>query len=884
MNEKIYPFKFLDAYTRDDKPIFFGRDEEIQALYDMIFQTDLLVVYGASGTGKSSLIQCGLANKFQSHDWMPISVRRGQNINDSLATALQAHVSHPATDENMDWLNQSWEDAGTSAAAASVQSPLARTFKDIYLQYFRPIFLIFDQFEELYVLGTPEEQEDFIKTIQAVLKIEQPIKILISIREEYLGYLYDFEKAVPELLRKKLRVEPMNLTKVSTVIEGIATKLPNSLVTLSKDEIKPLGKAIFEKIKDKEKTLTIQLPYLQVFLDKFYLQVSEDENRQTPAHLTMQALSSMGDLGDILRNFLDNQVLKIAKDLQRTPDEVWQMLSPMVTLEGTKEPMTAQALAQRLRDTDHHVLTNALQAFVSSRILRLNEQGQVYEVAHDALAKQIHAKRSDEEIAILEVQRLIKSQVLLKEEVRDYFTEKQLDFVEPYLTKFTPSIEEADWLAKSRTFRAEEKATEEHRKSEELTRARETAERERHLREAAEQQQSIAKVRSRIAVAVAVVAIVASGLAWWQYKNAEQKAKEAKTAQEKAQAVLDKIYFYEDKFGLAYDNDTRKYGFIDKDLKTKIVFKYEEAFSFDYTGFAKVKKWGSYYLIDTVGYEYGLATDINQLDPSITALDLRNKNLSDIPPSVFKQRQLKVLLLKGNNIQKIPEGMKALHNLLYLELSDNEISKLENLDSLTNLVYFNISTNQISRLEDLDNLKALQQFNISGNLIKKLEGLDNLKNLQQLTITHNKISKLEGLDNLINLVKFDISNYSYLDINNKKQVWNQISNLEGLDNLEALQQFNISGNLISNLEGLDNLKNLQNFNISRNLIGKLEILDNLKNLQIFDISSNPLALIKEEQEKIKKLMPNCKIKFDEWSPPQYYRNERDSNFMHDYND
>lgn len=66
-----YPFKLLDAYTREDRNFFFGRDEEIARLYEIVFQSDLIVLYGASGTGKTSLIQCGLAGKFESHDWLP---------------------------------------------------------------------------------------------------------------------------------------------------------------------------------------------------------------------------------------------------------------------------------------------------------------------------------------------------------------------------------------------------------------------------------------------------------------------------------------------------------------------------------------------------------------------------------------------------------------------------------------------------------------------------------------------------------------------------------------------------------------------------------------------------------------------------------------------
>ena len=83
------PFKFLDSFTKEDKDIFFGRDQETEELYQKVFESKLLLVYGVSGTGKSSLIQCGLANKFQESDWLPISIRRGGNINESLTNAIQ---------------------------------------------------------------------------------------------------------------------------------------------------------------------------------------------------------------------------------------------------------------------------------------------------------------------------------------------------------------------------------------------------------------------------------------------------------------------------------------------------------------------------------------------------------------------------------------------------------------------------------------------------------------------------------------------------------------------------------------------------------------------------------------------------------------------------
>ena len=71
-NPAISPFKFLDSYAKEDKDIFFGRNQEISEIHAKIYQSKLLLVYGASGTGKSSIINCGLANRLDDTDWLPV--------------------------------------------------------------------------------------------------------------------------------------------------------------------------------------------------------------------------------------------------------------------------------------------------------------------------------------------------------------------------------------------------------------------------------------------------------------------------------------------------------------------------------------------------------------------------------------------------------------------------------------------------------------------------------------------------------------------------------------------------------------------------------------------------------------------------------------------
>jgi hypothetical protein len=536
---KKYPFKFLDAYSKEDTNIFFGRDEEISALYEMVFQSSILLIYGASGTGKTSLIQCGLASKFESHDWLALTIRRGNNINTAFEKAL-ADGGGNITDEHndMDWLNEVMDDDTEVITTTQQLTPLAQSLKAVYLNSFRPVYLIFDQFEELFILGTKAEQQQFIKTVQALLKVEQPVKMIFSIREEYLGHLNEFERAVPQLLRKKLRVEPMNLDKVRQVIIG-ATSYKDSNVRLKQTETNTIAEGIFDKIRSKEKTLTIQLPYLQVFLDKLYIEITKDETRQSEAFFTTEALNKIGDIGDVLRNFLEEQVSAIAKKLGTeylgiSVETIWNILSPFATLEGTKEPISKQNLFDRLPDIKPVLIDATVEAFINSRILRYIEAADLYEIAHDSLAKRIAEKRSDEEIALLEIKRLVKSQTSLKASARELFSEKQLNFIEPFLEKLQLTEEERALINQSYEAVAKQKAAE---------KLQQEAENQR-LQERQELLEKTQRSQKRFIRWISAALVIMVGLLLWAYSQkqaATRNAQKAKEATQQTEIALENI-------------------------------------------------------------------------------------------------------------------------------------------------------------------------------------------------------------------------------------------------------------------------------------------------------------------------------------------------------
>lgn len=528
--QKRYPFKFLDSYTREDSDFFFGRTEEVEQLYQMIFQSDLLLVYGASGTGKTSMIQCGLASKFQSHDWLALNIRRGSDLNISLEKSLkEAGGEIDNLSEELDWLDEDWlvgRGVLTQAKAIGTKETIiGKRLNAVYRRHFKPIYLIFDQFEELYILGSKAEQRQFIQSVGEILQVDQPVKIIISIREEYLGHLYEFERAVPSLLRKKLRVEPMNLDKVRTVIKGIGS-LPQSCVSLKAGEEEAIADALFDKIRDKENSLSISLPYLQVVLDKLYLQISGDETRQASAEFSLAATRKMAGIGDVLRNFLDEQVMLTAKRLNQDPVQIWNILSPFVTLDGTKEPVSEALLQKRLPDIGSKLLKDILQIFINQRLVRYYKDDQLYEIAHDSLAKKIAEKRSDEEVALLRVQQIIKGQIVYTAEAR-FFSEQQLNFIKPFLQKLKLSKEEEALIAESERVIAQKQEDLLAAQKEEYEKMKAQAEKEKKLK--------------RRAIYIAGIAVISSIVAFFLFFWAQSAEKSAMAAQKVATEKSDSL-------------------------------------------------------------------------------------------------------------------------------------------------------------------------------------------------------------------------------------------------------------------------------------------------------------------------------------------------------
>ncbi len=291
------PFQFLDAYGRKDGDKFFGRDKEIRDLYEMVLKTPLVLVYGLSGTGKTSLVQCGLSKRFDRADWYPMFIRRGEDINLALGERL---MKLAPDDKALPAAIQAYrnDEQNVGDLSRDLAKAVVNCLDNFYEEYLRPPYLLFDQFEETFILGDQKEEEVFAHIIRAIVDSGLPVKTLLIMREEYLGHLYHFERVVPSIYDYRFRVEEMDDRRVANVIVhscrhfGIALEGledPQAVTSFLDDEkrvlpVPPTVETIISNVRGQEEETVkksvsrIQLPYLQVYLDGLYRQVLADES------------------------------------------------------------------------------------------------------------------------------------------------------------------------------------------------------------------------------------------------------------------------------------------------------------------------------------------------------------------------------------------------------------------------------------------------------------------------------------------------------------------------------------------------------------------------------------------------------------------------------
>lgn len=249
-------------------------------------------------------------------------------------------------------------------------------------------------------------------------------------------------------------------------------------------------------------------------------------------------------------------------------------------------------------------------------------------------------------------------------------------------------------------------------------------------------------------------------------------------------------------------------------------------------------------LIDTIDFS---------LFPYLEKLDLSGNELTNIPKSIFKILNIKVLILRSNKITSIPSEISKLSKLRYIDFSFNKINEIPlEIGELTNLDSIDFSNNNISYLPSsicqLVNLKSLDLIN---NYLDSLpNNIGNLSRLNDMRFQWTGKSILpQSFDSLLFVKRYQLKADSIIEsVLNDKSTY-----------------LNLSGLFLTQLpEKTLNLSMVTSINLSNNLLKKIpKEISKMVNLKYLDLSSNALNSI-EFSDSSRPTMPNIQgfVAFD----------------------
>jgi energy-coupling factor transporter ATP-binding protein EcfA2 len=352
------PYPGLRAFGPHERDIFFGRDDQISDLVAKLLARHFLIVTGASGCGKSSLVRTGLLNALQAHETAPgerswdfIEFRPGTAPLWELADGLRRAV-HERLDGVRD-LDPGWAQQQLDLRAHLLRDGyegLRRALTaGVYggeplLANGRQVLLLADQFEEIFRYGQRLADDlrarAFMEEAAALVRIllgpvgvrrnyaagqgrapdavDEAIHVIVTMRTEYLDRCGEFDgllAAINDSFAIAASLEGLNLTRA---IVGPADRRGGAI-----------SSKLVDRLFDDAEGITFdRLPLLQHVLMRCWRLASDREGRPRMA----------------LEDYHDTRPLTKGKALTKHADEAF------TDVEARGEGRLAEIMFRELTD------------------------------------------------------------------------------------------------------------------------------------------------------------------------------------------------------------------------------------------------------------------------------------------------------------------------------------------------------------------------------------------------------------------------------------------------------------------------------------------------------------------------------------------------------
>jgi hypothetical protein len=387
------PYVGPRPFQREDAERFFGRDKEAQELASRLVVNPVMVLYAQSGAGKTSLINARLIPLLHQKgcEVLPVARVRGQAGRISGETIRNVYVFHTVL--------------SLASESADVQRLAKLSLKDSLQQISRATdeegfhalsILIVDQLEEVFTLYPErwQDRKDFFDQIGQALEADPQLRVLLALREDYLGELEPYGEFLPGKLRTQFRLERL---RSKAALEAVELPLQTQGSGWTFEQ------GVAENLVDNLLRIPIEVPtgrmmIRQEFVDPVQLQVvcqsvwaHCQSSRPEPSDkkvITSEDLEAFGDIDKALSSFYESAINRAiqATGVKEGVLRRW-FEQDLITATGTRG-----IVFQGPNETGG--IPNAVvEQLVNQHIIRAEMRGggRWYELTHDRLIAPIKA-------------------------------------------------------------------------------------------------------------------------------------------------------------------------------------------------------------------------------------------------------------------------------------------------------------------------------------------------------------------------------------------------------------------------------------------------------------------------------------------------------------
>lgn len=222
------PFPGLRPFSTSESHLFFGREGQSQNVLKFLADNRFVALLGTSGSGKSSLMYCGVIPFLQGGfiakagaNWQIITTRPGQspikNMSDSLFEHLQKKDSNTKLLSNF-----------IHSTLVSSSVGLTEVLKLIPRKPDENILILIDQFEELFRFKRIKNSTETINEVFAYIKLiletlnqdEVPSYVVLTMRSDFLGECSQFQSLTKLINDSHYLIPQMTRDDFRQAIEG----------------------------------------------------------------------------------------------------------------------------------------------------------------------------------------------------------------------------------------------------------------------------------------------------------------------------------------------------------------------------------------------------------------------------------------------------------------------------------------------------------------------------------------------------------------------------------------------------------------------------------------------------------------------------------------